>query len=176
MKNKSEAPPSLVALGLGSNKGDSPLIVTNAVSILEQEIKELRRASLYETEPLYVEDQNKYINTAVVGFYRGTPKDLLYYVSYIEARFGRNRALERHWGERILDIDILLFSNLIIHEPDLIIPHLLLKERRFALEPLLELLPDAKDPESGRDYWAICNALPDQGVKRIAYNSTVLPE
>ena len=160
-----------MVLGLGSNMGDSRLIINNAITILEKGLTELRKASLYETEPLLIKDQPRFLNTAVTGYYSGTPRELLYYVSYIEARFGRNRVLERRWGERYLDIDILLFGNLIIDELDLVIPHKLLKERRFALEPLLELLPDVRDPGSGFSYWDICQTLPDQGIARLSYES-----
>ena len=157
----------MIVLGLGSNIGDSRLILHNAVSVLEKDIIDVRKASLYESDPLYVLDQARFINTAITGLYKGTPKELLYYISYIEARFGRNRAMEKRWGERILDIDILLYGNSIINELDLTVPHKMLKERRFALEPLLELLPDAKDPVSGFSYWDICQTLPDQGVIRL---------
>jgi len=163
----SDVEPSLVVLGLGSNKGESRLIIVNAMSALETGLTELKMASLYETDPLYVTDQNRFINTAVSGFYLGTPRDLLYYINYIEARFGRDRAKDKRWGERLLDIDILLFGDLILKEPDLIIPHVMLNERRFALEPLLELLPDARAPDSGIPYRQLCDALPDQGVKRL---------
>ena len=158
---------AFVVLGLGSNRGDSRLIIYNAISILKQELENLISASLYKTDPLYVVDQNKFINTAVSGYYKGTPRDLLYYISYVEARFGRDRSRERRWGERILDIDILLFEDKIINEKDLIIPHLMLKERRFALEPLLEILPDATEPGTGISYKDICNALPDQGSIKL---------
>jgi len=173
--NNDEATSSLVVLGLGSNMGDSSLIIANAVSILDLGIVELRKASLYESDPLYVMDQNRFINTVVAGYYTRTPKELLYYICYIEARFGRDRARERRWGERFLDIDILLFEDRMINEPDLTIPHPLLKERRFALEPLLELLPDAIDPHSGVSYRDICQVLPDQGVKKLPATSEYCP-
>ena len=164
-----KAEPSLVVLGMGSNRGDSRLIITDAITALSESLSELKTSSLYETDPLYVTDQDQFINSAVSGFYSGTPRELLYFVNYIEARFGRDRAKDRRWGERLLDIDILLFGNKIIKDPYLVIPHAMLKERRFALEPLLELLPDAVDPESGLAYSQICQALPDQGVKRLYY-------
>ena len=159
--------PVLVVLGLGSNLGDSRRIILDAITALEQVLAELRRASLYETEPLYVTDQARFINTAVAGLYSGTPRELLSCIHEIEAHFGRNRAREQRWGERSLDIDILLFGELIVNESGLVIPHPLLIERRFALEPLLELLPDAVEPGTGLSYKAICDALPDQGAKRF---------
>ena len=167
-----------MVLGLGSNLGDSRCIILDAISALEQLLAELRAASLYETEPLYVTDQGRFINTAVAGFYSGTPGELLSAIHGIEARFGRNRALERRQGERTLDIDILLFGELVMdlpaceNSPGLTIPHPRLKERRFALEPLLELLPDALEPETGLSYQSICDALPDQGVRRITNNNS----
>ena len=146
-----------VVLGLGSNLGDSRQIVEDAIKALEEVLHELRRASLYETEPMYVTDQNRFINTAVSGFYPGegdlqSARELLAAVQNIEKNFGRDRSSERRWGERYLDIDILLFGNLVVKEEDLEIPHPRLKERQFALEPLLELFPEAQDPETGYFY------------------------
>jgi 2-amino-4-hydroxy-6-hydroxymethyldihydropteridine diphosphokinase len=66
-----------------------------------------------------------------------------------------------------LDIDILLFGNLEVKEPNLVIPHPMLRERRFALQPLLELLPDAVEPSTGLSYRSICEDLPDQGIKPL---------
>ena len=157
----------LVVLGLGSNLGDSRRIITEAIDALKEILTELRSASLYETEPLYVADQGRFINTAVSGYFNGTPDKLLHDVHKIETFFGRDRSLERRWGERTLDIDILLFGDLLIKGQDLEIPHPRLKERRFALEPLLELLPEAVEPGTGLSYRGICDALPEQGVRRI---------
>ena len=135
-------------------------------------LTELHGASLYETDPMYVTDQERFINTAVCGYYAGpedlfSARELLAKIHGIEERFGRDRERERRWGERFLDIDILLFGNLNVNEKDLQIPHPRLKERRFALEPLLELLPLIVESGTGISYREICNALPDQGVKRI---------
>ena len=168
MRKPNEAP--FVVLGLGSNKGDSIRIVRDAVTALESVLKSIRMASLYETEPLYVTDQGRFINTAVAGFYPGSSerrsaRELLAAIHEIEARFGRDRTVERRWGERTLDIDILLFGDFVLDEPDLVIPHPRLKERRFALEPLLELVPDAAEPGTGLSYKSICLSLPDQGVR-----------
>jgi 2-amino-4-hydroxy-6-hydroxymethyldihydropteridine diphosphokinase len=162
-----------VFLGLGSNLGDSRLIILDAVKALEEVLTDIRRASLYETKPLYVTDQVSFINTAVEGFYKpvqgSSPVDsvrnLLSHIHEIEARFGRDRSRERRWGERLLDIDILLFGDFIINETDVTIPHPRLRERRFALEPLLELFPDAAEPGTGFFYMDFCAALPDQGVR-----------
>ena len=149
----------LVVLGLGSNLGDSRRIILDAIKALEEVLTELRSASLYETEPMYVTDQARFINTAVTGFYSASPGELLSCIHDIESRFGRDRSRERRWGERYLDIDILLFGDLVLKEPGLEIPHPRLKERLFALEPLLELLPDAAEPGTGLSYRSACQAL-----------------
>jgi 2-amino-4-hydroxy-6-hydroxymethyldihydropteridine diphosphokinase len=104
-----------------------------------------------ETSPLYVPDQPRFLNTAVSGFWNFSAPELLAALHTIEAAYGRNRSRERRWGERTLDIDILLFGDLVLSEPPLLeIPHPRLRERRFALEPLVELLPEARDPVTGR--------------------------
>ncbi|MDR2370397.1 MAG: 2-amino-4-hydroxy-6-hydroxymethyldihydropteridine diphosphokinase [Treponema sp.] len=143
-----------VVLGIGSNRADSRgrnprSIIEAAVRELERILRGLRRAAVRETEPLHVVDQPPFLNTAVSGFYGGNPRELLRDIGAIEARYGRDRSRERRWGERTLDIDILLFGDLVIREHDLEIPHPRLAERVFALEPLLDLLPEARDPESG---------------------------
>ena len=157
---------SLIILGLGSNQGDSRQIILDAVNSLNKVLDKLQRASLYESSPMYVTDQEKFINSAISGFYSKNPWELLKEIHAIEEFFGRNRKNEMRWGRRTLDIDILLFGNLVIREPDLTIPHIRLNERRFALEPLLEICPDAIEPGTGKPYSEICRILPNQGVKR----------
>jgi 2-amino-4-hydroxy-6-hydroxymethyldihydropteridine diphosphokinase len=168
----SEVPGTEVVLGLGSNRGDSGrdsrTILEDAIVELGNSIPGLRRSSFFETEPLYVENQPRFLNAVVAGSYCGSPVELLVLVHRIEASFGRDRSRERRWGERTLDIDILLFGNLALSEPpELEIPHPRLKERRFALEPLLELRPDAVEPGSGKPYREVCRQLPDQGCRKI---------
>ena len=172
-------PQPFVVLGLGSNLGHSRRIILDAVMALEGVLADLRRASLYETDPLYVTDQGRFINTAVAGFYGDSTdyrsaKKLLSHVQKIETSYGRDRKSERRWGERFLDIDILLYRDLLLNEPNLVIPHPRLRERRFALEPLLELLPEAIEPGTGLLYRSICDALPDQGVKKLKISENLL--
>jgi 2-amino-4-hydroxy-6-hydroxymethyldihydropteridine diphosphokinase len=160
--------PSLVALGLGSNRGDSPAILRGAVAALTEVLTGLRQASVYKTAPVLVKDQGDFYNTAVTGFYAGTPMELLEAVHRIEVRFGRDRSRERRWGERTLDIDILLFGGLTVRKPLLEIPHPRLRERRFALIPLLELLPAAREPGTGVPYCRYLAALPETDWVRKA--------
>jgi 2-amino-4-hydroxy-6-hydroxymethyldihydropteridine diphosphokinase len=146
----------LVVLGLGSNRpgayGGPRAILEKAMADLEKILSSPRQASIRETEPLHVKDQPAFLNTAVAGFCALTPEDLLAEINRIEAFYGRDRAKERRWGERTLDIDILLYGDMVVRRPRLEIPHPRLTERLFALDPLLELLPEACDPVSGRLY------------------------
>jgi 2-amino-4-hydroxy-6-hydroxymethyldihydropteridine diphosphokinase len=155
----------LIVLGLGSNNGDSRLILKDAIAALSAKIRQLRSASVYKTAPMYVLDQPDFFNTAVSGYFDGSAFELLAFVNEIEADFGRNRSLEQRFGMRTLDIDILLFGDEIINQPPkLIIPHERLKERAFALVPLLELLPEAVDSKTGISYKKILSSLPNQGI------------
>jgi len=158
-----------VVLGLGSNKGDSLNILSSAVGELAGILGSLSAAAVYLTEPMHRKEQNKFYNTAVSGFYTGTPEALLKEINAIEEKFGRSRKDEQRWGARTLDIDILLFGDRLITAPPgepegLTVPHPRLKERRFALEPLLEIMPAAAEPGTGKLYSDICSGLPPQGV------------
>jgi 2-amino-4-hydroxy-6-hydroxymethyldihydropteridine diphosphokinase len=160
-----------IVLGLGSNKGNSRAILEAAVRELGKILTGIRVASLFETEPLYLLDQNHFLNTAVCGTYDASPYELLEDIHHIEAAFGRDRAKERRFGERTLDIDILTASDgvddIVLSGTLLEIPHPRLRERAFALAPLLELLPDSKDPLSGEAYRCIFEKLPPQGIKNV---------
>jgi 2-amino-4-hydroxy-6-hydroxymethyldihydropteridine diphosphokinase len=152
---------SLVVLGLGSNQGDSPAILAGALERLDKLLGGMRTAAIIETGPQYVLDQPRFLNTAVSGFWGRSPRELLEALHLIEAAYGRDRSRERRWGERTLDIDILLFGQQVVSEAPLLeIPHPRLRERRFALEPLVELLPRARDPVTGRLFRDILSRLP----------------
>jgi 2-amino-4-hydroxy-6-hydroxymethyldihydropteridine diphosphokinase len=153
-----------VFLGLGSNIGDSALTIHAAFSELSTLLLEARLSSLWRSRAMYVEDQPDFVNAAIVGETDLSPHLLLAAINGVEARFGRDRSRERSKGPRTLDIDILLYGDLILRESDLILPHARLKERRFALQPLLELDSRLVDPESGETFSRILESLPPQGI------------
>jgi 2-amino-4-hydroxy-6-hydroxymethyldihydropteridine diphosphokinase len=159
---------AVIVFGQGSNKGDSRSIITCAVKRLGEYIHEMRQASFYETEPLYVAAQPRFLNTAAAGFSRFSPEEYLEIIHRIESSAGRDRSREPRWGKRTLDIDILLYGDRIIANPPVLeVPHPRLRERRFALAPLLELFPGAVDPLTGCPYQAFFNTLPDQGIQKL---------
>ena len=168
----------MCVLGLGSNlpyKGFSCVeLITSAVSELRNHLSDLRCSPLYKTAPLHITDQDFFFNAAVCGYFTASPsaaaaRNLLEIIQKIETQHGRDRLTERRWGERSLDIDILLFGELIIAENDLIIPHPRLKERAFALRPLLDVLPGAAEPGTGKQYSEILTALPYQEMRLVEF-------
>jgi 2-amino-4-hydroxy-6-hydroxymethyldihydropteridine diphosphokinase len=158
-----------IILGIGSNKGDSKEIIKNAIEDLKKILQDVQAASLSKTAPVGITTQPDFLNTAISGDFFGEPKKLLEEIHRIEKKYGRDRTKEIRWGQRSLDIDILLFGDLIVNEASdgqndsLEIPHPRLGERRFALEPLLELSPSAKDPKTGEYYHTICARLREAG-------------
>jgi 2-amino-4-hydroxy-6-hydroxymethyldihydropteridine diphosphokinase len=153
-----------VYLGLGSNLGDSKAALLAAFERLSRLLTEARISSLWRSRARYYANQPDFVNAVVSGKTGLSPRELLAAVNVIEAEFGRNRSLEIRKGPRPLDIDILLYGRSLIAESDLIIPHAALRERKFALLPLIELSPDLLDPASGASYASILASLPPQGI------------
>jgi 2-amino-4-hydroxy-6-hydroxymethyldihydropteridine diphosphokinase len=104
---------------------------------------------LRETDPVGAVDQPRFLNGAVAVETTLSPRELLETLLSVERRLGRLRDGTR-WGPRTLDLDLLVYGDVIVDEPDLQVPHPRLGERRFALEPLAELDPDLVVPGLGR--------------------------
>jgi 2-amino-4-hydroxy-6-hydroxymethyldihydropteridine diphosphokinase len=144
----------LVAIGLGSNLDDRRAHLDYAVARLRVLLDDVRVSSVIETEPVGVGPQPPFLNGAVVGRYRGTPRQLLAALLTIEGERGRVRP--EPGAARTLDLDLLLFGDRIVHAPDLIVPHPRLRERAFVMKPLAEIAPELVDPVTGRavaDLW-----------------------
>jgi 2-amino-4-hydroxy-6-hydroxymethyldihydropteridine diphosphokinase len=136
--------PTRVYLSLGSNLGDRATNLRQAIAELARQGSIAATSSLYETEPVELTDQPWFLNCAVALDTETNPDDLLQHLLIIEKRMGRERTQPK--GPRILDIDILLFGNVIVKLPGLTIPHPALHQRRFVLEPLAEIAPDVRHP------------------------------
>lgn len=160
-------------MGLGSNAGDSIWILSKAEEELNERLTNCIFSRVYSSDPMYVMEQAPYLNLACRGSWCGSPESLLELCNQIEARYGRDRSREQRRGARTLDIDILLFGEQQVETETLSIPHPLLHERQFALIPLLELFPDARDPRDG-ELWSVKQGrLLPQGVYStdiITYN------
>ncbi len=136
------------AIGLGSNLGDSLLILEAAIETLVQTsgIKLLAKSNWYRTKPIGP-PQPDYLNGCVVVEVEIIPELLLEILLKIENKFGRVR--KERWGARTLDLDILLYGDKIINRPKLQVPHPRMCSRAFVLVPLVEIAPDWVEPVSG---------------------------
>ncbi len=157
----------LVYLGLGGNRGDAAATLRAAFAELSLLLKEARLSSLWISRARYYEAQPDFVNAVCGGETTLSPTELLGELHRIEARFGRNRVEEIRKGPRSLDLDILLYGNRLVVQENLVIPHVGLKERKFALLPLLELDPGIIDPASGRPFMEYLAALPPQGIYQL---------
>lgn len=105
-------------------------------------IKLISRSSDYKTPPWGVEDQPPFVNCAIAVSTQLTPQELLRRGQTTERAFGRDRANERRWGPRTLDIDLIAYDDVTLDTPELTLPHPRLFERAFVLAPLAEIVPD----------------------------------
>jgi 2-amino-4-hydroxy-6-hydroxymethyldihydropteridine diphosphokinase len=137
----------IVAVALGSNLGDRRAHLQYAVSRLQLLLQDSRVSTFSETEPVGAEGQPLFLNGAMVGRFDRQPRELLQSLMLIERERGRERSTR--WAARTLDLDLILFGNQILNEPDLIVPHPRFRERVFVLEPLAEIAPDLIDPVTG---------------------------
>ena len=136
-------------LGLGTNLGDREQNLTKAIEALcaGPELAVLRTSGIYETAPWGLTNQPDFLNTAAEISTTLSPRQLLDRIKDLEHRLGREAG--PRFGPRLIDIDILLFGDLVVDEPDLRIPHASLHLRAFALVPLAELTPDSVHPILG---------------------------
>ena len=137
-------------LGFGTNLGDRKMNLAQAVNNLNDrpDLAILRTSSIYETAPWGLTSQPDFLNMVAEFETSITPNELLERVKKLEQSMGREDG--PRFGPRLIDIDILLLGDLVVDEPDLIIPHASLHERAFVLVPLAELAPDAVHPVLGK--------------------------
>ncbi len=155
-----------IFLGLGSNLG-------NRLDFLRRSAQELDRAgvrvtcssSVYQTEPLLVRDQPEFLNQVCEVNTTLPPRDLLRVCLDIERILGRQRTVPK--GPREIDIDILFYSEHVVDNPELSIPHPGLYARKFVLVPLAEIAPEFVDPRTGRSVQQLLQACGDTSDVRV---------
>jgi len=150
--------PKLVYLSLGSNVGDREAQLRDAVVRLDAAGRVMAVSSFYETEPVEFTRQPWFLNCAVALETGQTPQQLMTALLRIEEEMGRRRVQKK--GPRSIDIDILLFSDELISSKGLTIPHPALHQRRFVLEPLAEIAPNALHPALRKTIRELLDALP----------------
>lgn len=131
-------------LSLGSNLGNRRKQLGAAIERLGSLGRVVSISSMYETQPVEVTDQPWFLNCAVALETDRSPQQLLDGILAIERDMGRERTRKK--GPRKIDIDILIFGEQIIHSPELTVPHPAMHQRRFVLEPLAEIAPEARHP------------------------------
>jgi 2-amino-4-hydroxy-6-hydroxymethyldihydropteridine diphosphokinase len=161
-------PMKRVFLSLGSNLGDRRAYIEKALEALKgTDIRIVKQSSVYETEPQDVRTQPWFLNIAVECETRLFPLQLLAAAQRIERALGRNRGLHAiAKGPRPIDIDILLFGRAKIDSPQLAIPHPRMLQRRFVLEPLVEIAPRLRHPVTGGLMKDALGNVQDQAVRR----------
>ncbi len=153
-----------VVIGLGSNLGDRETHLTAAIRDLGRLGELVAASAFYETAPVGGPEQGPYLNAAVALDTDLSARAVLDECLRIESAHGRER--RQRWGPRTLDLDILLYGTETINEEGLKVPHPRLHERRFVLEPLLAVWPQAKMPD-GTPVATFLPAVADQKVREL---------
>jgi len=136
---------STVYIGIGSNLGSREDNCRAAIRhLVDNGIKVLKLSSMIETEPWGVREQPKFINMAIEAETGLDPEELLRLLKKIEADIGRRPTV--HWGPRLIDLDILLYDDLVLKTPDLEIPHPGIADRYFVLRPLADIAAEIIHP------------------------------
>lgn len=143
-----------VYLGLGSNIGNRQQCIADAIRLISERVGTvLRQSSLIETEPWGFQSDNQFLNGVILCETSLTPRQVLKVTQQIERKLGRHKivnrtrealgsskkSVNRKYNDRPIDIDILLYDDLMVDEPDLKIPHPLMHERDFVMIPLNEI-------------------------------------
>ena len=131
-------------IALGGNLGDVQTTFDRAIAMLcdGAAVRLLARSSNYRTPPWGVADQPPFVNAAIEVATSLSPHELLARAKATERILGRDSAHERHWGPRPIDLDILAYDDVELHDPVLTLPHPYMFERAFVLVPLAEITPD----------------------------------
>jgi len=141
-RGPADPPRHTAYLALGTNQGDRHALLQQAIGLTAERIGTvLRRSSVMETEPWGFRSENKFLNMAIAVETCLSPRQLLEATQEIERRLGRTKkSVGGRYSDRPIDIDILLYDDLHVDEPDLKIPHPLMHEREFVMRPLGEIL------------------------------------
>ncbi|MFV0391988.1 MAG: 2-amino-4-hydroxy-6-hydroxymethyldihydropteridine diphosphokinase [Paludibacteraceae bacterium] len=138
---------SVVYLSLGSNLERKIHNLNQAVLEIGLNVGNvIHVSSFYHSKPCGFKSENDFVNAVAIVETELTPLELLHMLNKVEKKIGRKSKTEKHYSDRIIDIDILFYDNLTINLPQLKIPHVELHKRDFVLVPLMEVAPDLKHP------------------------------
>jgi 2-amino-4-hydroxy-6-hydroxymethyldihydropteridine diphosphokinase len=148
----------IVYLALGTNLGDRPANLKQAIAALTPQMEVKAKSQVYETPPWGFEDQPKFLNQVIKANTYLDPEPLLKHLKRLEVALGRKESFPN--GPRLIDMDILFYDDLVMEKPSLVLPHPRLHERGFVLLPLLEIAPNLVHPvhkQSVREMAEMCN-------------------
>lgn len=138
---------ALVYLELGTNIGNKRKNMVTAAALLAERAGDvLSLSSFYETEPWGFASENTFLNAALELETDCSPMGLLRLTQQIEREMGRTQKSDGSYHDRIIDIDILLYGNEVVHHEDLVVPHPLMQQRLFVMQPLVEIAPSLVHP------------------------------
>ena len=136
-----------VYLSLGSNLGDRRANLKKALRLLSEGVEIVKVSSVYDTEPIDVGEQQRFLNLMCCVNTNISPVQLLSFIKDIESSMGRDLSLRN--VPRVVDIDIIFYGDIIIESPELVIPHPRMRERAFVLVPFAEIAPEVVHPVTG---------------------------
>ncbi len=154
-------------IGIGSNIGDKIKNCLRAIYMIDRMngCSVIKRSAFYKTEPVGYRNQSWFVNCVIKIDTSYEPYKLLKKLQRIEYMMGRKRQIR--WGPRIIDLDILLFEDIVIDTEELKIPHPLMHERRFVLVPMSQIEPDLVHPVLNKKIKEILELVPEEGQKVI---------
>jgi 2-amino-4-hydroxy-6-hydroxymethyldihydropteridine diphosphokinase len=141
---------SRAVVGFGANLGDRLATLRAALRLLGATTRIVKTSHVYATAPVGGPAQPEYLNAAALVAWVGAPERLLAALLAIEEQLGRVRT--ERFGPRTIDLDVLWIEAISVESANLVVPHPRLTERAFALVPMLEIVPGARDPRTGHTY------------------------
>lgn len=158
-------------LGLGTNLGDRLHNLQEAVRLLPPQARPVAFSPIYETPPWGYLDQPPFLNQVIQVETNLAPPQLLAHLKDVETRMGRQANFR--YGPRLIDLDILLYDDLIYESPNLVIPHPRLHERAFMLVPLADLAAQYHHPSLGVTIAQLLAGVDTQGIHRYRGEKTL---
>ena len=156
---------ALVYISAGSNQGNRGEYLRMAAQLLPPAVRILRTSELYLTEPWGYKPQPSFYNLVWEAETDLDPDSLLKYFKEIEGRIGRVKTLR--YGPRVIDLDILLYGDFVHQSQNLTIPHAMMRQRRFVLQPLCDLIPMEQDPVTKKTWFELLQECPEDSVEKL---------